>query len=160
VWYCPQTFYRKKRGWNWKYIIIFNIDSNGRLTTTLYDKRDDFDYAIVNFPFLCSNIPLSPAYAVYISQLILYARAYWPWRWVIPLGVYLNKGARRVRPVSRGCLLLGTWSYLCICRRSVLPYTRFCNWLLDYDYVLHIVNFANLYWYIFSNSDEHTCFVN
>ena len=38
-------------------------------------KRDDFDFAIVNFPFLCSNIPLSPSYGVYISQLIRYARA-------------------------------------------------------------------------------------
>jgi hypothetical protein len=57
-----------------------------------------------------------------------------------------SKGAWRVWPVSRGCLLLlGTWSYFCICRRSVLPYTRFCNCLLDYDYVIHIVNFAILY---------------
>jgi hypothetical protein len=36
--------------------ILLNIDSNGRLTTSLYDKRDDFYFAIVNFPFLCSNI--------------------------------------------------------------------------------------------------------
>jgi hypothetical protein len=50
--------------------ISLNIDSNGRLTNSLYDKRDDFDFAIVNFPFLCSNIPLSPAYGVYIFQLI------------------------------------------------------------------------------------------
>jgi hypothetical protein len=55
--------------------ILLNIDSNGRLTTSLYDKRDDFDFAIVNFPFLCRNIPLSPAYGVYISQLVRYARA-------------------------------------------------------------------------------------
>ena len=41
-----------------------------RLTTTLYDKRDDFDFAIVNFPFLCSNVPLSLAYGMYVSQLI------------------------------------------------------------------------------------------
>jgi hypothetical protein len=33
------------------------------------------NFAIVNFPFLCSNIPLSPAYGVYVSQLIRYARA-------------------------------------------------------------------------------------
>ena len=46
-----------------------------RLTTTLYDKRDDFDFAIVNFRLLCSNVPLSPAYGVYVSQLIRYARA-------------------------------------------------------------------------------------
>jgi hypothetical protein len=32
--------------------ILLNIDSNGRLTTTLYDKHDDFNFAIVNFPFL------------------------------------------------------------------------------------------------------------
>ena len=30
---------------------------------------------IVNFPFLCGNIPQSPSYGVYISQLIRYARA-------------------------------------------------------------------------------------
>ena len=45
--------------------ILLNIDSNGRVTTTLYDKSDDF--AIVNFTFLCSNVPLSPAYGVYVS---------------------------------------------------------------------------------------------
>jgi hypothetical protein len=55
--------------------ILLNIDSSDRLITTICDKRDDFDFAIVNFPFLCSNIPFSPAYGVYISQLILYARA-------------------------------------------------------------------------------------
>ena len=51
------------------------IDHKKCLTTSLYDKRDDFDFQIVNFPFLCSNIPESPAYGVYISQLIRYARA-------------------------------------------------------------------------------------
>jgi hypothetical protein len=45
--------------------ILLKIDSSGRLTTSLYDKRDDFDFAIVNFPFLCSNRPRSPAYGVY-----------------------------------------------------------------------------------------------
>jgi hypothetical protein len=58
---------------------LVKIDSNDRLTTTLYDKRDDFDFAIVNFPFLYSNIPLSPAYSVYISQLIRHARACFPY---------------------------------------------------------------------------------
>ena len=41
----------------------------------LYDKRDDFNFHITNFPFLSSNIPSSPAYGVFISQLIRYARA-------------------------------------------------------------------------------------
>jgi hypothetical protein len=52
------------------------IDSEGRLIKKLYDKRDDFNFPIVNFPFLCSNIPAVPAYGVFISQLIRYSRAY------------------------------------------------------------------------------------
>ena len=48
---------------------------NGKLTTRFYDKRDDFNFPIVNFPFLSSNIPSAPAYGVYVSQLIRYARA-------------------------------------------------------------------------------------
>jgi hypothetical protein len=55
--------------------MLINIDSCGRLTTSLHHERDDFDFAIVNFPFLCSNIRLSPADGVYISQLIRYAGA-------------------------------------------------------------------------------------
>ena len=39
-----------------------------------FDKRHDFDFHIVNFPFLSSNIPSGPSYGVYISQLIRYAR--------------------------------------------------------------------------------------
>ena len=46
-----------------------------RLKVKLYDKRDDFNFNIVNSPFLSSNIPQSPAYGVYVSQLIRYARA-------------------------------------------------------------------------------------
>ena len=45
------------------------------LRTKLYNKRDDFNFPIVNFPFICSNIPAAPAYGVHISQLIRYSRA-------------------------------------------------------------------------------------
>jgi hypothetical protein len=51
------------------------IDNRGRLSTKLYDKRDDFTFPIVNFPFLCGNIPAAPTYGVYISQLLCYSRA-------------------------------------------------------------------------------------
>jgi hypothetical protein len=50
------------------------IDSKGRLRTKLYDRRDDLNFPIVNFLFICSNIPAAPAYGVYISQLIRYSR--------------------------------------------------------------------------------------
>ena len=50
------------------------IGDNSRLYTKLYDKRDDFNFHIVTFPFLSSNIPSGPSYGVHISQLIRYAR--------------------------------------------------------------------------------------
>ena len=36
--------------------------------------RDDFDFDIVNFPFLDGDVPRRPSYGVYISQLIRFAR--------------------------------------------------------------------------------------
>ena len=50
------------------------IDSERRFRTKLYDKRDDFNFPIVNFPFIYSKIPAASAYRVYISQLIRYSR--------------------------------------------------------------------------------------
>ena len=55
--------------------LLLSIDRDGQLYTSLYDKRDDFNFHITNFPFMSSNIPSSPAYGVFISQLIRYARA-------------------------------------------------------------------------------------
>ena len=54
--------------------LTFIIDNGGKLSIRLYDKRDDFDFLIVNFPFLSSNIPSGPSFSVYIPQLIRYAR--------------------------------------------------------------------------------------
>ena len=51
------------------------IEPGRRLKTKHYDKRDDFTFPIVNFTFISSNIPASPAYGVYISQLRRYSRA-------------------------------------------------------------------------------------
>ena len=55
--------------------LLLSIGRDGQLHTSIYDKRDDFNFHITNFPFLSSNIPSSPAYGVYISQLIRYSRA-------------------------------------------------------------------------------------
>ena len=49
--------------------------SNGTVSIKIYDKRDDFDFDIVNFPFLDGDVPGRTAYGVYISQLIRFARA-------------------------------------------------------------------------------------
>ena len=49
--------------------------SDGTVSTKIYDKRDDFDFDIVNFPFLDGNVTQCTSYGVYISQLIRFARA-------------------------------------------------------------------------------------
>jgi len=50
------------------------IDSERQIRTKLYAKRDNFTFPIVNFPFICNNIPAAPD-GVYISRMIQYSRA-------------------------------------------------------------------------------------
>ena len=42
---------------------------DGFVASKIYDKRDDFEFDIVNFPFLDGDVPRRPSYGVYISQL-------------------------------------------------------------------------------------------
>ena len=49
--------------------------SHGIVSTKICDKRDDFDFEIVNFPFLDGDVPRSTSYGDYISQLIRFAKA-------------------------------------------------------------------------------------
>ena len=48
--------------------------ANGFASSKIYDKRDDFDFDIVNYPFLDGVFPRRASYGVYISQLIRFAR--------------------------------------------------------------------------------------
>jgi hypothetical protein len=57
----------------------------------LYDKRDDFNFPIVNFLFICSKIPAAPAYGVYISQLIRYSRACCSYQDFLDIGLLLTR---------------------------------------------------------------------
>ena len=54
--------------------LLFIQDKSNYITTKLYDKRDAFEFHILNFPFMSSNIPSAPTYGIYASQLIRYAR--------------------------------------------------------------------------------------
>ena len=54
--------------------LTFTVEKDGTRSIKLYDKCNDFDFYIVNFPFLSSNIPSGPSYRVYMLQLIRYAR--------------------------------------------------------------------------------------
>ena len=55
------------------------IDGGGKLSTRLYDKRDDFGFHIVNFLSLYSNIPPGLSYGVYKLKLVRYARCCSPY---------------------------------------------------------------------------------
>jgi hypothetical protein len=66
------------------------IDSRGRLRRKLYDKRDDFNVPIVNFPFICSKFSTASAYGVYISQMIRYSGACCSYQDFLDRGVLLT----------------------------------------------------------------------
>ena len=42
--------------------------------TSDYDKRDDFGFPIVDFPWLSCDVPRLPSYGIYIPQLVRFAR--------------------------------------------------------------------------------------
>ena len=44
--------------------------SDGTVSTKIYDKRDDFDFDIVNFPFLDGDVP--PAYLIWGTYISAY----------------------------------------------------------------------------------------
>ena len=72
------------------YLDCYLYIDNGKLTTRLYDKRDYFNFPIVNFLFRSNDIPSAPAYGVYIWQLIRYARAYSNYQDFMERGKMLN----------------------------------------------------------------------
>jgi hypothetical protein len=44
--------------------LYLELDDSGQLSTNIYDKRDDFNFKIIKFPNMYSNISASPAYGV------------------------------------------------------------------------------------------------
>jgi hypothetical protein len=70
--------------------IHIEVDSEGRLLAKPYNKRDDFIFPIVNFPFICSNIPAAPA----INE-ITKPRIIW-WKDIIYIAEYEIKGSDKL----------------------------------------------------------------
>ena len=54
--------------------LLFIEEEDDSLSRNLYDKYNEFDFYIVNFPFLFVNTPFNQSHGVYISQLIRYVR--------------------------------------------------------------------------------------
>jgi hypothetical protein len=108
------------------------IHSEGQLKTKLFDKRDDFNFPIVNFPFICSTIPAAPAYGVYISQLIRYFRACGSYQDFLDRGLLLTR-----KLLNQGFLLIKLKSSLrkfhcmihvwCMCKDTRLKPHWWCN---------------------------------
>ena len=66
--------YMKKSALQNKRVGVLRVAFRARKVLGTFEKRADFTFRIVNFPHMDSNIPANPAYGVYISQLVRYAR--------------------------------------------------------------------------------------
>ena len=49
---------------------IWTFPSVSATINKVYDKRENFNFNLVNYPYMCSNIPANPTYGVYVSQLV------------------------------------------------------------------------------------------
>ena len=72
--YPPQLEVKKETDSRLSYLDHELNMVDGRFTTAVFDKRDGFNFHIVNFPYMDSNIPSKPAYGIYISQLVRIGR--------------------------------------------------------------------------------------
>ena len=57
------------------FLDLYITIKNKTIHTNVYDKREDFCFDIVNFPWLDGDVPRLPSYGIYISQLVRFARA-------------------------------------------------------------------------------------
>ena len=118
--------------------LLLSIDRDGQLHTSLYDKRDDFNIHITNFPFLSSNIPSSPAYGVFISQIIRYARASSSYECFILRAVRLSNkllGQRYVKERLRSPKRKFYGRYGDLIKQYEVPLSRMLHDILDDDHI-------------------------
>ena len=136
--------------------LLLSIGRDGQLHTSLYDKRDDFNFHITNFPFLSSNIPSSPVYGVFISQLIRYARASSSYDCFILRAVRLSNkllGQGYVKERLRSSLRKFYGRYGDLTKQYEVPLSRMLHDILDDDHqqwhpplIRHYTNFWTYYW--------------
>ena len=75
--YPPELTLNKANGSDTQvaYLDLSLSVSNNTVKTKIYDKRDDFNFNIVNYPHLDGDVARATSYGVYVSQLIRFARA-------------------------------------------------------------------------------------
>ena len=57
------------------FLDLLLVINTGVISTSIFDKRDAFDFPIVSFPTLTGNIPRKSSYGVFIGEAVRYARA-------------------------------------------------------------------------------------
>ena len=118
--------------------LLLSIGMDGQLCTSLYDKCDDFNFHITNFPFLNSNIPYSPAYGVFISQLIRYVRACSSYECFIVRAVKLSNkllGQGYVKERLKSYLRKFYGRYGDLTKQYEVPLSRMFHDILDDDHI-------------------------
>ena len=105
--------------------------------TKIYDKRDDFDFDIVNFPFLDGDVPRSTSYGVYISQLIRFARVS---RKLLRQGYRYHKIRKTFSKVYR-------WHFDIVSKYNVGLKTRLLQGLSEHEFYGDLVyKFRKIIW--------------
>ena len=118
--------------------LLLSIGRDGQLHTSLYDKRDDCNLHITNFPFLISNIPSSPAYGVLISQFIRYARACSSYECFIQRATRLSNkllGQGYVKERLKSSLRKFYGRYGDLIKQYEVPISRMLHDILDDDHL-------------------------
>ena len=118
--------------------LLLSIGRDVQLRTSLYDKRDDFNFHITNFPFLSSNIPSLPAYGVFISQLIRYARACSSYECFILRAMQLSNkllGQGYVKERLKSSLRKFYGRYGDLTKQYEVPLSRMLHDILDDDHI-------------------------
>ena len=118
--------------------LLLSIGRDGQLHTSLYDKHDDFNFQITNFPFLSSNTRSSPAFGVFISQLIRYTRASSSYECFILRALRLSNkllGQGYVKERLRSSLRKFYGRYGDLIKQYEVPLSRMLHDILDDDHL-------------------------
>ena len=118
--------------------LLLSIGRDGQFRTSLYDKCDDFNFHITNFPFLSSNIPSTPGYGVFISQLIRYGRACSSYECFILRAVRLSNrllGQGYVKERLKSSLRKFYGRYRDLTKQYDVPFSRMLHDILENDHI-------------------------
>ena len=106
-----KTFIKKTTD-NDNKLSYLDLELNKKFTTAVFDERDGFNFYIVNFPYVDSNVPNEPTYWVYISQLVRIGRICDTFK-----GFSIRHHLLTCRLVKQGFL----------CDKLVTNFKRFCS---------------------------------